>query len=98
MAATDLFAGTDRHAQYNAGGRIFGRGQYDPLMDAILEGAVDIVLKGRHSETVGVGCTFGEMALIDDEPQVKARVAKTDRDSFLARVQLSPEFALAGTF
>jgi hypothetical protein len=86
MAATDLFSGTDRHAQYNAGRRIFGRGQCAPLMDVILEGAV------------GVGGVFGAMALIDDEPQGKTRVAKIDRDSSLARVQRSPEFALAGTF
>ncbi len=101
MAATDLFAGTDRHALYNAGERIFGRGETGSLMYAVLEGAVDIVLKGRHIETVTVGGVFGEMALIDDEPrsaeavaQVKTRVVEIDRDSFLALVQLSPEFAL----
>ena len=101
MTTTDLFAGTDRHALYNAGERIFGRGEQGSLMYAILEGSVDIVLKGRHIETVGVGGVFGEMALIDDEPrsaeavaQVKTRVVEIDRDSFLALVQLSPEFAL----
>ena len=101
MAATDIFAGTDRHARYNAGERIFGRGERGSLMYAILEGAVDIVLKGRHIETVGVGGVFGEMALIDEEPRsaeaiahVQTHVVEIDRDSFLALVQLSPEFAL----
>ena len=40
MAATDLFAGTDRHATYNVGERIFGRGERGTLMYAVLEGAV----------------------------------------------------------
>jgi len=101
MAATDLFAGTDRHATYNAGERIFGRGERGTLMYAVLEGAVDIVLKGRHVETIPVGGVFGEMALIDEEPRSaeaiateRTRVVEIDRDSFLALVQLSPEFAL----
>jgi len=108
MAATDLFAGTadlfagtERHATYNAGERIFGRGERGTLMYAVLEGAVDIVLKGRHVETVPVGGVFGEMALIDDEPRSaeaiateRTRVVEIDRESFLALVQVSPEFAL----
>ena len=102
MAAIDLFAGTKRHATYDAGQRIFGRGERGTLMYAVLEGAVDIVLKGRHVETVEVGGVFGEMALIDDEPRSAEAIARTantrvveiDRDSFLALVQLSPEFAL----
>lgn len=101
MAATDLFAGTKRHATYDAGQRIFARGASGSVMYAVLEGAVDIVLKGRQIETVPVGGVFGEMALIDDEPRsadavahADTRVVEIDRDSFLALVQLSPEFAL----
>lgn len=101
MATTDIFAGTDRHVLYNAGERIFGRGERGSLMYAVLEGSVDIVLKGRSVETVGVGGTFGEMALIDDEPRsaeavatLRTRLVEIDRSTFLALVQLSPEFAL----
>jgi CRP/FNR family cyclic AMP-dependent transcriptional regulator len=70
-------------------------------MFAVLEGAVEIHLRGGVVETIAPGGVFGEMALIDGHPRSATAVAASDgsiaaisEKRFLRLVELTPRFAL----
>jgi CRP-like cAMP-binding protein len=84
-----------------AGQTVFREGDAGDLMFAVIEGAVDIVIRGKLVETVKTDGVFGEMALIEDRPRVASATARAetklvsiDRKRFLFLVQQSPFFAL----
>ena len=94
----------DRDAQtesFPAQHTLFAEGDSGQQMFAVVEGAVDIVIRGTRVETVEAGGVFGEMALIEDRPRnataiVKdqARLVAIDRKRFLFLVQQNPYFSL----
>ena len=61
-----------------AGQAIFTEGQAGDVMYAVVEGEVQIVLRGQVLETIGEGGIFGELALLDDRPRSASAVAGTD--------------------
>lgn len=84
-----------------AGTVIFSAGDPGDVMYAVVEGEVDLEIKGQLVETVGRGGVFGEMALIEDQPRLatarvrsEARVVAVNRRRFEFLVQQNPYFAL----
>lgn len=70
-------------------------------MYVVVNGEVEISLKGTPIETVAQGGTFGEMALIDGSARSATAVAKTncdvaaiDKKTFVLLVDEMPYFAL----
>ena len=63
-----------------AGHAFFAVGQAGDAMYVVLEGNVNISLRGRTLENVGPGGVFGEMALIDHRERSADVIAKTAAD------------------
>ena len=47
-------------------------------MFAVIEGSVDIIIRGQTVETVEAGGVFGEMALVEGRPRIATAIAKSD--------------------
>jgi CRP-like cAMP-binding protein len=92
----------DEVVQYfPAGHRFFATGDHGEVMYVVTSGEVEILLRGRLLETVGVGSVFGEMAIIDDRERSAEAIAKTnvkvvviDQERFLFLTRNDPHFAL----
>jgi CRP/FNR family cyclic AMP-dependent transcriptional regulator len=101
MPVTRLFEHASDAREVPAGTTIFREGDPRDFMYAVIEGEVDLLVKGRLVETVGPGGIFGEMALIEKSNRVGAAVARTDakvapvnEQRFLFLVQQTPNFAV----
>lgn len=101
MPTFDILRNETDVRAFKAGETIFLEGDAGTCMFAVVEGAVDIDLRGRVVERVEVGGVFGEMALIDHQPRsataraaVDCRVAAIDEKRFLRLVELTPRFSL----
>ncbi len=85
-----------------AGQPIFTEGQPGDVMYAVVEGEVNIVLKGQVLETIRDGGIFGELALLDERPRSASaiaaspncKVAVIDLRRFSVLVQQTPFFAI----
>src|SRR5262249_6882707 len=84
-----------------AGTAIFRIDDPPDCMYSLIEGEVDIVVKGVVVDTIHPGGIFGEMAVIEDDRRAATAVAKTnvkivalDRQQFHERIRQSPAFAL----
>jgi CRP-like cAMP-binding protein len=84
-----------------AGHSFFAVGEAGDVMYVVLEGNVNISLRGRTLENVGPGGVFGEMALIDHRErsadvaaQTDVRVASIDQKRFLYLIRNHPFFAI----
>ena len=84
-----------------AGKAIFTEGQAGDVMYAVVEGEVSIVLNGQVLETIGEGCIFGELALLDERPRSASAIASSnckvaviDLKRFSVLVQQTPFFAI----
>jgi CRP-like cAMP-binding protein len=81
---------------------IFSEGEAGKFIYGILEGAVEIWVKGKVVETIQQGDVFGEGAIVHlDHTRTSSAIAKTDcrlafldRQHFLFVVQQTPLFAL----
>jgi CRP-like cAMP-binding protein len=97
----DLFRNETDGVSFAAGQVIFTEGEVGTSMYVVLEGQVELKIRGKFVETLEPGELFGEMALIDHTPRVATAVAKTDcklaavpEKRFLFMVQQTPHFAL----
>jgi len=97
----NLFANDTDYVSYAAGQTVFREGDGGEQMFAVIDGTVEIVIRGKVVETITVGGVFGEMALIEQRPRIATAVVKTDaklvpidRRRFEFLVQQSPFFAL----
>jgi CRP/FNR family cyclic AMP-dependent transcriptional regulator len=97
----NLFNRDTETETHPAGTTLFLEGDPGTEMFAVVEGAVDLVVRGRKVETVGPGGVFGEMALVEKLPRIAtavvsadAKVVRVDERRFLFLVQQSPFFAL----
>jgi CRP/FNR family cyclic AMP-dependent transcriptional regulator len=86
---------------YTAGQTIFDEGQAGDQMYVVLEGEVDLFIRGRAVETLGEGGVLGEMALLEAAPRTASAVARTNcklvpvtQKRFNLLVQHTPDFAL----
>jgi CRP/FNR family transcriptional regulator, cyclic AMP receptor protein len=84
-----------------AGTVIFEEGSTGSAMYGLIEGSVELRTSGGDVYPVGPEETFGEMALIDQQPRMATAVATTDsklasidRSTFLLLVHETPMFAL----
>jgi CRP/FNR family cyclic AMP-dependent transcriptional regulator len=88
--------------RYDRGKVIMVAGQTGALMYVVLEGRVEISIRGAVIERVGPGGVFGEMALVDQSPRSANAAAETDcallalnRSVFLSLVKSNPTFGIA---
>ncbi|MBI4663511.1 MAG: cyclic nucleotide-binding domain-containing protein [Verrucomicrobia bacterium] len=97
----DLFRSPDFYIPYKAGTTVFREDEPGEVMYVIVEGEVELFIRGNSIRTFGRGEVIGEMALISDKPRVGTVVARTDcklapinKKRFLLLVQQSPQFSL----
>jgi CRP/FNR family transcriptional regulator, cyclic AMP receptor protein len=97
----DLFRNTTEYVLYEPGQVIFEEGQPGDMMYAIVEGKVEITVKGQPIDLVGAGGIIGEMALVDDSPRSGTARAKTqtklvpvNQKRFTFLIQQTPYFAI----
>jgi CRP-like cAMP-binding protein len=88
--------------RYPTGKVIMQAGEPGAFMYVVLGGGVAISIKDSTVESVGVGGTFGEMALVDQSPRTASAIATVDsellainRAAMLALVQKNPAFGVA---
>jgi CRP-like cAMP-binding protein len=101
MPVTRLFEHSSEGRSVPAGTTLFREGEARDFMYAVIEGEIDLFVKGQRVETVGRGGIFGEMALIDKSDRVATAVARTDskvvpvdEQRFLFLIQQTPNFSL----
>jgi CRP-like cAMP-binding protein len=98
----ELFNTSKDIQTYKAGDTIFEIGAIGEVMYGVIEGQVDLMLKGDVFETIKTGDVFGEGALVQSPPvRATTAVAKTDcklaavdKAHFQFLVQETPLFAL----
>jgi CRP-like cAMP-binding protein len=98
----ELFNTSKDIQTYKAGDTIFEIGEIGEVMYGVIEGEVDMMLKGDVFETIKAGDVFGEGALVQNPPvRATTAVAKTDctlatvdKAHFQFLVQETPLFAL----
>ena len=96
-----LFDQDKQAVTFPSGHTVFREGELGDKMFAVLNGAVDIIVRGQTVETVESGGVFGEMALVEDQPRIATAVIKVeaklvviDCKRFMFLVQQNPFFAL----
>jgi CRP-like cAMP-binding protein len=101
MPDLSIFASQADAEVFPAGHRFFTTGDPGEIMYVVLEGEVNIVLRGKVLESVHTGGIFGEMALIDHRERsadvianTDVRVAAIDQKRFIYLVRNHPYFAL----
>jgi CRP/FNR family transcriptional regulator, cyclic AMP receptor protein len=101
MNPLNLFSREPNPTVLAAGDTLFNEGDPGEEMYVVLEGEIDIFVKGTLVATVGPGGIIGEMALVDHLPRaatVKARtdakLASINERRFTFLVQNTPFFAI----
>jgi CRP/FNR family transcriptional regulator, cyclic AMP receptor protein len=101
MDLRNLFARCDNAQDFQANSTIFAEGAPGDVMYVVLDGEVELRVRGEVLEVAGPGDIVGEMALIDAKPRsatAKAisdcRLALVDERRFLYMVHETPFFAL----
>lgn len=87
---------------FTTGEIIFKEDDFGRIMYGIIEGEVEMTIKGKQIETLQQGDVFGQGALVhDDYKRTSTAIAKTevklaqlDRERFMFAVQENPVFAL----
>lgn len=102
MAKSSLFRHATKTTTFKAGEIIFNEGERGDVMYVVVDGVVEILLRGRSMIRLDEGEIFGEMALIESEhtrtatakAETDVVLAPIDRDRFTFLVHESPFFAL----
>ena len=101
MVTIDMFRKENDALTYAEAQRIFSEGDVGDAMYVVLEGQVDLLVKGKLVEEVGPGGVLGEMSLIDSAPRSASAIARTscklariNEKRFKFLVQQTPYFAL----
>lgn len=84
-----------------AGATVFQEGDMGEEMFAVLEGAVEIRVRGKPAATMEAGDVFGEMAIVEQQPRTAtavvtqdAKLVRIDKRRFMFLVQQNPYFAV----
>jgi CRP/FNR family transcriptional regulator, cyclic AMP receptor protein len=101
MPGVTLFDNDPGLETFAAGQSFFTFGEPGQAMYVVVEGSVDLTVRGKLLETVQPGGIFGEMALIDHKPRsadataaTAGRIAVVDQKRFLFLLRNSPFFAI----
>src|SRR5262245_39242634 len=101
MDLRSLFAQCDNAQEFQANSTIFAEGAAGGVMYVVLDGEVELRVRGEVLEVAGPGDIIGEMALIDAKPRSATaramsdcRLAPVDERRFLYMVHETPLFAL----
>ena len=101
MDLTELFRSSEFYVPYKAGQSVFKEGETGDTMYVVIEGEVELSIRGNAMRTFGRGEVIGEMALITNQPRAGTVSAVTDcklapinKKRFLLLVQQSPQFSL----
>ena len=101
MVQIDLFRNETDFKSFASGDTIFREGDAERLMYVVLEGDVQLSIKGHVVEKLGPGGVLGELSLIDAAPRSATAVALSDcklvpitEHRFMFMVQQTPRFAL----
>ncbi len=101
MISIDLFRNEDRFQVFARDALVFSEGEPGDTMYVVLEGSVDLEVKGRTVETLGPGGVLGEMTMIDGSARSAtaivrsdAKLVSIDQPRFKFLVQQTPNFAL----
>lgn len=101
MVTIDIFRNEADTLAIPAGQPIFNEGDTGNTMYVVVEGEVDLLVKGKLVESLGPGGVLGEMALLDNVPRSASAIAKSacrlveiNERRFKFLVQQTPNFAL----
>ncbi|MBM3839891.1 MAG: cyclic nucleotide-binding domain-containing protein [Verrucomicrobia bacterium] len=101
MDLTSLFRSPEFYVPFRAGQVVFKENDPGDAMYVVIEGEVELTIRGNPIRAFGRGEVVGEMALISDKPRVGTVTARTDcklapinKKRFLLLVQQSPQFSL----
>ena len=101
MKVTGLFNNAQSTLDVPAGSKVFSEGDAGHEMYGIVEGQIELSVRGQVVRTLGPDDVFGELALIDSVPRsatavaaLDTRLAAIDEHRFLFLVQETPMFAL----
>lgn len=101
VVTISIFQKQAESQMYSAGQVIFEEGQPGNCMFGIVEGEVNILVKGKVVETITTGDVFGTGVLVGLKNRTYTAIAKTDcnlasldEKRFLFAVQETPMFAL----
>ena len=101
MTLLNLFHGEPHPQSFKQGHVIIHEGERGHLMYVVLDGYVEITIRGQLLDVLGPGGFFGEMALVDQGTRCASararsdcRLAAVDRARFQFLVADSPDFAL----
>jgi CRP-like cAMP-binding protein len=101
MPSVEVFKHDPRLERRDPGNVVFSEGDVAELMYVVVEGEVELRLRGVVLEVAGPGATFGEMGLLDRSVRGGTAVVKTpaklvpiDRMRFLYLVENTPYFAI----
>jgi len=101
MPSVTLFENDPNVVAYAKGHQFFAVGDAGDVMYVVIDGEVQLELRGQDLEAVGHGGFFGEMALLDHKPRSASAIAKTDvrvvpldQRRFLYLIQNTPFFAI----
>lgn len=97
----DMFKDAKDLETFDIGEIIFEQGDPGDFMYVVVEGEVEVILRGKVITKLTPGEILGEMALVDNRPRsasarasAPTKLAPVNRFSFTYYVQNSPFFAL----
>lgn len=101
MITIDIFRNEQDTLAIPAGQTIFNEGDTGNTMYVVVEGEVELLVKGQLVEKLGPGGVIGEMALLDAVPRSASAIARSacrlveiNERRFRFLVQQTPNFAL----
>jgi len=101
MIVKGVFRNADTVKDFPAGAVIFEEGSQGEEMFGVMEGEVEVRMRGGLIRKLGPDDTFGEMSIIDSSPRSASAVAASDvklavidKRTFLFMVTETPMFAL----
>ena len=74
--------GAGRDVSHTAGQVICREGETGVGMHVVINGEVEVQIKGQSHSRIGPGSFFGEIALLDGGPRSATVIASTDVDTF----------------
>jgi len=87
---------------YQPGEKVFVEGSPGTSMYVVVDGHIEILVRGKSMEVSGRGSMIGEMSLIDSSPRSATVVAQDycvlaqlNRSQFLSLMQKTPRFGLS---